>query len=164
MELTWNQSWAELEMDMDELGRVKRDEMPTLDQWITSEHCWRRVNKYYSFGKWHICTNSLAMGLSPLLLNLEIMTKQGQRYKHVVKIEKIIITALVYGIWPSNSQPLLLNLRGMIYTSYPSEGQSDFSEGCHEGVARVTSWDKVWLSRAWIGSITFFFINDLQGG
>ena len=51
-------------------------------------------------------------------------------------------------------------MQGMVYTSNPSEGQSDFSEGCHEGAARVTTRGKVRLSRAWVGSITFFFIDN----
>ena len=56
-----------------------------------------------------------------------------------------------------NLSPTLICL---VYTSNPSEGQSDFTEGCHEGAARGTTRGKVWLSRAWVGGITFFFIDN----
>ena len=48
----------------------------------------------------------------------------------------------------------------LVYTSNPSEEKSNFSKGCPEGAARGTTQGKVRLSRAWVGSITFFFIDN----
>ena len=52
--------------------------------------------------------------------------------------------------------------RSMVYSSRPSKGRSDFSEGCPKGAARGTSRGKVLHFRALVGGILFFQIKNIQ--